>query len=251
LRLIFNAINPAAAGTISGAAIVCKGDSDITYTVPDITNATSYIWTLPIGATGTSTTSSILVSYSNTAISGNIIVKGHNDCSDGAESTYTVIVNEIPATPIISLNNDTLESNATNGNQWYFNNSLIQNATNNIYSPSNNGDYYVIVTLNSCSSQQSNVISFNPTKINETVLNNGISVYPNPTTGITKITLNNNFNSVYTVGIFDNVGELLQTLKKSKSEVSFDLDLGKYSTGAYFIRIYNSDKYYQFKVVKK
>jgi hypothetical protein len=40
-------------------------------------------------------------------------------------------------------------------------------------------------------------------------------------------------------------------LKKSKSEVSFDLDLGKYSAGIYLVRIYNSDKNYQFKEIKK
>ena len=65
--------------------------------------------------------------------------------------------------------------------------------------------------------------------------NNGISVYPNPTTGIVKIILNNNFNSDYIVDIYDNVGGLLQTLKKSKSEVNFDLDLSSYSAGIYLI----------------
>jgi len=69
--------NPAATvGVIEGSATVCQGQNLVTYTVPEIENATSYIWTLPTGATGSSTTNSISVNYSISAISGNITVKG-------------------------------------------------------------------------------------------------------------------------------------------------------------------------------
>ena len=88
---------PPSAGTISGTTTVCQGQSSLTYTVPAITNATSYIWTLPTGAIGTSTTNSITVSYGYTAVSGNITVKGHNTCGDGASSSLAVIVNLLPA----------------------------------------------------------------------------------------------------------------------------------------------------------
>ena len=82
-------------GTILGAATVCQGQNSVIYTVTTIANATSYIWTLPSGATGTSTTNSITVSYGETAISGNVTVKGHNDCGDGPESSMAVTVNSI------------------------------------------------------------------------------------------------------------------------------------------------------------
>ena len=87
---------PEAAGVITGTATVCKGASDVTYTVPDIAGATSYVWTLPTGATGSSTTNSISVSYGSTAVSGNIIVKGHNNCGDGTESELAITVNTVP-----------------------------------------------------------------------------------------------------------------------------------------------------------
>jgi len=242
---------PNAAGTISGTTLVCKGSTNISYSVPSITGATSYVWTLPTGASGTSSTSNISINYNSTAVSGNITVKGHNDCGDGAESTFAVTVNEIPATPVITLNKGILQSNATNGNQWYLNKNILSTAVNSTLVPVSNGDYYVIITLNACSSQPSNIISYNPTGIDETNSENEINVYPNPTTGIVKLILNNNFNSDYIIDIYDNVGGLLQTLKKSKSVVNFDLDLSGYSTGVYLIRIYTSVKNYQFKVVKK
>jgi hypothetical protein len=84
---------PASAGTISGTASVCLNQSNsVLYSVPAITDASSYIWTLPVGATGSSTTRSITVKYGVSAISGNLSVTGHNSCGNGLMSTLPVIV---------------------------------------------------------------------------------------------------------------------------------------------------------------
>ena len=88
---------PAAAETISGTTTVCQNQSSVTYNVPSISNATSYLWTLPSGATGTSTTNSITVNYGASSVSGSITVKGHNDCGDGTTSTLAIIVNQLTA----------------------------------------------------------------------------------------------------------------------------------------------------------
>lgn len=87
---------PEMAGAISGNKTVCQGENSVTYTVPEIANATSYIWTFPSGVTGTSTTNSITVNYTRSAVSGNITVKGHNDCGDGIVSYSMVTVNQLP-----------------------------------------------------------------------------------------------------------------------------------------------------------
>ena len=87
---------PGMAGAISGNKIVCQGESSVTYTVPAIDNATSYKWVLPTGATGSSTTNSITVNFSKSAVSGNITVNGHNDCGDGIVSNSMVTVNQLP-----------------------------------------------------------------------------------------------------------------------------------------------------------
>jgi hypothetical protein len=87
---------PSAAGMISGNTTVCQGQNNVVYTVPTIANATSYIWALPTGATGTSTTNSITVNYGTSAISGNITVKGNNSCGDGASSSLSLTVNPLP-----------------------------------------------------------------------------------------------------------------------------------------------------------
>jgi hypothetical protein len=87
---------PSAAGTVSGNVSVCKSGSE-TYSVQAITGATSYIWTLPTGLTGTSTTNSINITIGSSAVAGNIKVKGHNSCGDGTESALAITVNDVPS----------------------------------------------------------------------------------------------------------------------------------------------------------
>lgn len=86
-------------GVISGSASVCQGQGSIVYSVPAVSNATTYAWTLPTGfsITANSGTNSITVSTSASAVSGSITVTPSNPCSTGAASTaYTVTVNPLP-----------------------------------------------------------------------------------------------------------------------------------------------------------
>jgi len=87
---------PLAAGLISGTLSVCQGQSSVTYSVSPITNATSYTWTLPSGTTGTSSTNTITLNFSTSAISGNLTVKGVNSCGEGTLSSIAVTVNPLP-----------------------------------------------------------------------------------------------------------------------------------------------------------
>jgi len=90
---------PGPAGTITGIPSVCANTSGYHYSVTAIANATAYIWTLPAGATITSGsgTNSIVVSFSATAVSGNITVQGDNLCGVGTVSApYPVIVVQLP-----------------------------------------------------------------------------------------------------------------------------------------------------------
>ena len=103
---------PANAGIISGPTNVYQGQNSVTYTVSVIANASSYIWTLPNGATGSSSTNSINISYSNSAISGYITVKGNNSCGNGGPSTIAVNVNQ---TPVISNQAFSVAENSANG----------------------------------------------------------------------------------------------------------------------------------------
>ncbi|HRY33357.1 MAG TPA: T9SS type A sorting domain-containing protein [Bacteroidales bacterium] len=86
---------PDAAGSISGATTVCQGQT-VTYSITQVPNSTSYQWTLPAGATGSSTGTSISVTFTTSAVSGSISVKGINSCGQGTPSNLALTVNPLP-----------------------------------------------------------------------------------------------------------------------------------------------------------
>jgi hypothetical protein len=92
---------PVPAGTITGPSNVCRGSNPVDYTVPVIADATSYVWTLPSGATGTSSTNSISVTFGTGSVSGNITVFGRNSNGDGTASSLSVTVNTPPSAPTV------------------------------------------------------------------------------------------------------------------------------------------------------
>lgn len=131
---------PANAGVISGTINVCLGENSVTYTVPTITNASSYIWSLPSGVSGSSSTNSITVNIGTSAVSGNITVKGHNTCGDGVNSTLSIIVN-----PVYAFTDNHSICNGDNYN-WHGGNYTTANAYTAIYTSINGCDS--IYTLN-------------------------------------------------------------------------------------------------------
>jgi subtilisin-like proprotein convertase family protein len=95
---IYKSVN--AAGAISGTAIVCQGQPPVAYAISSLTNATTYNWTLPSGATIATGagTASITVNYGVSSLSGNITVAGSNaGCGNGISSSKSITVNALPA----------------------------------------------------------------------------------------------------------------------------------------------------------
>ncbi|HTF06016.1 MAG TPA: T9SS type A sorting domain-containing protein, partial [Bacteroidia bacterium] len=85
--------------TISGPVTVCQGDTGVTFSIASVNNATNYGWILPLGATITAgdSTNSITVSFSTSAVSGTIMVMGHNGCGFGESAdTLQLVVNPLP-----------------------------------------------------------------------------------------------------------------------------------------------------------
>ncbi len=85
---------PGPAGIIAGNDTVCSNNETYTYTVPAITGASSYVWSIPTGITITSGTgtNSVVVTISPAAVSGPITVEGTNSCGSGTQSLKNIIV---------------------------------------------------------------------------------------------------------------------------------------------------------------
>ncbi len=102
---------PGPAGDVTGNDTVCVNHAGYVYTIPEITGATSYVWTLPAGATIADGhgTNEVTIDFDLTAVSGDISVFGANDCGDGTPAVKPIIVsacagiNESPLRAAITL----------------------------------------------------------------------------------------------------------------------------------------------------
>ncbi len=85
---------------INGPSGGCRTETGVVYSVDAVPGATSYTWTKPSGVSGTSTSNSITVSFSNSYNGGNLSVKANNSCGSSANQTLNITrYTTGPATP--------------------------------------------------------------------------------------------------------------------------------------------------------
>ncbi|HAS40412.1 MAG TPA: hypothetical protein DCS93_08035 [Microscillaceae bacterium] len=156
---------PGGAQTISGATSVCINATGVTYSIPAITGATSYTWTVPAGAniSAGAGTNSITVIFGSAG--GDITVKGINSVGDGVTTTLAVTVNPL-VTPTVSISASatticagspvTFTATATNGGtnpifEWRLNGTKIDGETAATLTKSDlkNGDKITVVLTSS------------------------------------------------------------------------------------------------------
>ncbi|TAH40930.1 MAG: T9SS type A sorting domain-containing protein [Bacteroidetes bacterium] len=91
---------PDPAGAINGASGACVNQSGIVYSIPPVPNAVSYVWTLPTGVSGSSTSNSITLSFGPSYAGGFICVAGVNSCGQGTQSCFNIpVLSRRPSPP--------------------------------------------------------------------------------------------------------------------------------------------------------
>lgn len=87
---------PPMPGAVSGNTVACAGSSNA-YAVSPVSGANAYVWTLPSGWSGTSTTATINAVAGTSG--GNIQVAASNGCGTSAAHLYSVTIISSPVTP--------------------------------------------------------------------------------------------------------------------------------------------------------
>jgi len=242
---------PAAAGTITGPASVCVGSTGVAYSVPAIANATTYVWTVPAGATITSggTTRNIVVTYGPAAGTGTVTVKGTNTCGNGAVASLNVTMNAIPSAPVVTVSGAVLTSSVATGNQWYFEGTAIAGATGQSYTVTHNtGYYWCVVTTNGCSSPLSNKVWVVVTGQQELQSSN-FNVYPVPNDGSFTVSITSPVQETYSIVIYNQLGSKIYESGNVNVNGTFEklIDLRPIANGVYSIVFLNNEH----KMVKK
>jgi D-alanyl-D-alanine carboxypeptidase len=229
---------PLCAEPISGPTTVCQGENSLTYTVPPVANATSYIWTLPAGVTGISNTNSITVDFDLTAVPSEISVRGTNSFGDGSTASIFIDVIQKPTTPIISQNINTLQSNAPSGNQWYDSNGMIIGANDQTYDATSDGEYYVVATVSGCSSDTSNHINLVMTGMPSNERELSFLVYPNPAYDEVIVEASSSSNATF----FELENPIGTILRSGSFDHRLQLNTSAMSSGIYLIKLTSDQK---------
>lgn len=212
---------------VTPSANVCQGQTT-TLTVSNPCSGCNYTWS-PTFQTGTTIQNTSTATFS---------VSASNNCGQATSNPVSIVVNQLPPTPTITNNSGLLTSSSTTGNQWYFNGSPLSSQTSQSLSPTQSGDYYVIVTDgNGCSSAQSNTINFTVTSIDNNA-KTSIAIYPNPSTGLLYIQFSESEKNIL-LELFDVEGKkvLKQYLKEVNSGQLQSLNIAELPNGIYQLRM--------------
>ncbi|HRC32590.1 MAG TPA: sulfatase-like hydrolase/transferase [Bacteroidia bacterium] len=80
-------------GTINGLSVLCANQQSVTYSIPAVTGATSYKWTVPTGATIASGQGSTAIVANFGTSSGLVTVVAKNACASSSKSSFTITMN--------------------------------------------------------------------------------------------------------------------------------------------------------------
>lgn len=154
----------------------------------------------------------------------------------GCDSVVTLDLTINTLDPSINqLGEITLEANSSGlSYQWLDCNdsfSVISGENGQLFQAIENGNYAVQVTNNNCT-DTSICMAINSVGLNFISDVDGIEIYPNPTTAMTKLSLSN--EQAVTVILRNSLGQHLKTFNDIHGEIS--IDLSSFSKGFYFLQ---------------
>jgi len=208
---------------VTGDASICI-NSTHTYTIP-ATPGSTYIWTLPIGWTGSSTTNTITATANTSSGTVRVRMVLCNDTS--AQRTLTV--NMHPWIPAVITGNGTQLSttNTFTGYQWFYNGQPITGATNATYTVTRDGNYRVAgISAQGCV-DTSDVFTITFLSVNN-VPASSMSIYPNPAKNVVNI----QSAAPVMVAVYSMDGKQIIPLSSQKS-----LNVSTLPAGVYVVRI--------------
>jgi hypothetical protein len=266
---------PAKPGTPSGQQLGLCGNVQTTITVPAVSGATAYTWTIPAASThlsfaSTSTTNSVTVNVANGMDGEQLNVTANNVC--GPSPVKVVNLWGRPTTrPIVSgptcvtADSQNVAFHVTNVEagvtyNWTPSGTIEEvsgqgTATYTVNWKHSNGN----VTVSASDACGSTGITRWVVTICASPVTNGIAVtsmlvhvFPNPASSSAQISFTANKETKYVIELADKTGSVLQRreLIAHAGENKLTLDLGKYTNGAYFVNVVGEDRRQTAQIIK-
>jgi len=180
------------------------------------------------------------------------VIQTENNCPSSA-LVISLIVNPIPPKPTISQVGIEIVSSSAIGNVWY-NSQNVAQSTNQYFLPPVDGFYYVVVTINGCTSPASDIIYYYYTGNQMISLNNDkFLIYPNPYKNYFNIVSLAEKDLTCNIDILSVTGQSLYEQKISFDAISREqrINIEGLTDGIYFISIKNNENVYFYKIIKQ
>ncbi len=161
--------------------------------------------------------------------------KVSNNCRD-TSSTYSLFIDNI-IPPVIQQEADSLIASSSSSYQWYFNDSLIPGATNQIFIPIQSGSYQVEVTDSNSCVAISQSYNFIPTRINSDITHDFFDAFVE--NQLLFIRFHQSPLPLRMI-LFNDLGVKLKELAITQSELV--IDVSQLAKGIYFITVDDEKK---------
>ncbi|MEO6168534.1 MAG: MopE-related protein, partial [Chitinophagales bacterium] len=245
-------------GPVSG----CKSDL-ITFTATG-TNIETYKWFKGSNQNSLAgqTNSTYTLTYDNTIVK--TVVANSFGCTATSNSTdITSIANPVSNITAGNLNLClgvvllTASGGASISWQWYKNGILLVGATNNIYTATTAGSYEVnvISAFTGCSKLSAAALVTNSCKTTDKDHNHEITmqVYPNPSSGLFHVNLDNIQEETVALQLSDLTGRLLFSRNEGVQQGNYesDIDLTQYNDGMYFLQIILGNQVFRQQIINQ
>jgi hypothetical protein len=243
-------------------ATICSGTS--TNILLNATIPSAYRWSIGIitgSITGASAGSGLSITQTltnpdNTAAGTVEYIVTPTSLADLCEGEPTVIrvtVNAIPAAPVITLTQNILYSDASIGNQWYFNSNPIIGATDQTYIDPVDGDYNAITTINGCASVISNTIHVIVTDIKDVILGSNFEIYPVPSDGHITLVMNTQTEKRFDIIIHNALGSKIFEVNDVEVDgtLVYKVDISWASSGIYYVTFKDGTIREGYKIILK
>jgi len=211
-------------------AVACQNES-IQFT--DLTNGNpnSWNWLFPGGIPASSNLKSPTVVYREAgAKTISLTING----TFKVTKTNFLVVTKKPIAHIDLIDNKLVSDNQM-GNQWYsLSDGIIKEATAQTFIPTKNDNYFLIVTIDGCSSGNSDTLNYIVTDSKNLSLDEQLNIYPLPVKQFLNIESSSEIESIEVFGIAGNV-IIKQVNIKSKNHI---LNMSPCSPGTYILKVF-------------
>ncbi|MEX1002798.1 MAG: T9SS type A sorting domain-containing protein [Crocinitomicaceae bacterium] len=187
-------------------------------------------------------------SYATSDITYYVDAYDANGCF--GEDSVHLVVNPLPSAPVITENGPWLVSSYSTGNQWYFDNSVVNGATDdslNWVNQGQNGSYTLLYTdSNGCSkfSDVSNIIVIDDIGFGEKDAFE-VKVYPNPSNDLVYVEFS---DKVDILNLISPSGQVIQSMFDLNNKQL--LDLSDLESGTYIIQLVQGEKVVIKRIIK-